>query len=155
MTRCCRTALPNARQGHPCRATGECAVVIVTCIAPQDSAEVRLADDGAVIEALTADRPNQAFRNSVLPRRSGRGRFVPDTHRAQAPPHHIAIDRVTVTDKVPRRFVPWERLGDLPRNPFRRGMPGDAAPDKQPPICECRGNFVPLGGCRPSTVIFQ
>ncbi len=84
-------------------------VVIVTRVAPENPAEVRLADDDAVVKALPAHRADQAFGKSVLPRRSGRGRLVPDSHGAQAPLHHIAKDAVTVTDKVGTRFVPWER----------------------------------------------
>jgi hypothetical protein len=109
-------------------------VVIVMRIAPQDLAQVSPADDNAVIDALPADRTDQAFGKRILPRRSGRGWFVPDSHGAQTPLHQIAIDAVTVTDKVTRRFVPWKSLGDLLRNPFRRGMAGDIAPDKQPSI---------------------
>ena len=104
-------------------------LIVIFRIASQESAKVCFIDDDAVVDALASDRSDQAFCVSILPWRSGRGGFVSDPHGAQSYLHEFAKDAVTITDKITRRLVPWKRLGNLPCNPFRRGMPSDVAPD--------------------------
>jgi len=45
---------------------------------------MRLTDNDDMIQALAADRPDQPFGKSILPRRGWGGRLVPDTHGAQS-----------------------------------------------------------------------
>ena len=45
---------------------------------------MRLTQDNEVVHTLAADRPDQPFGKSVLPRRGGRNRLVPYAHGVQA-----------------------------------------------------------------------
>ena len=44
---------------------------------------MRLTENDDMIQALAADRPDQPFGKSILPRRGWGGRLVPDAHGAQ------------------------------------------------------------------------
>ena len=55
---------------------------------------------------------------------SGRDWSVPDSHFVKAPRERLTVRAVAITDQVFWRAVPWERLSDLARNPFGRGMSG-------------------------------
>ena len=91
-----------------------------------------LAKDHQVIQALAAQRADQSFCNAILPWRSRSNRPVADPHRSDAGGEDMSVGPVIVTHQVSRCRDPWERLGDLPRKPLRRRMPGHLKP-QQPP----------------------
>jgi hypothetical protein len=89
-----------------------------------------LAEHHEVVNALAADRANQPFGKTVLPRRTGRNRLVANPHRSQTTPNDGAIDPIPITDQIAWCLVPGESLGDLPRDPFGRRMRRYVDPDK-------------------------
>jgi hypothetical protein len=60
---------------------------------------MRLTKNDDMIQALAADRPDQPFGKSILPRRGWRGRLVPDAHGAQSASDDGAIDAIPVSDE--------------------------------------------------------
>jgi hypothetical protein len=52
----------------------------------------------------------------------------------KAPLEGLTVRAVAVTDQIFGRAVPWERLGDLARNPFGGGMRRDIDRDDQPSV---------------------
>jgi hypothetical protein len=73
-------------------------VVIVTSIGSQDPAQMRLTENDDMIQAFAADRPDQPFGKSILPRRGWRGRLVPDAHGAQSACDDGTINAISVAD---------------------------------------------------------
>jgi hypothetical protein len=59
---------------------------------------MRLTENDDMIQALAADRPDQPFGKSILPRRSWGGRLVPDAHGAQSSCDDGTIDAIPVSD---------------------------------------------------------
>ena len=95
---------------------------------------MRLAKDNEVVHALTADRPDQPFGESILPRRGGRNRLVSNAHGAQSTCNDGAKEAIPIADEIARSLVPGERLCNLTRNPFRCWMPCDVDPDEGPAV---------------------
>jgi hypothetical protein len=91
---------------------------------------MRLTQDDDMIQALAANRSDQPFGEAILPRRSWRGRPVPDAHGAQSARDDGAVNPIAVPDHVSGRAIPRKSLGDLTRNPFGRRICCDVDPDK-------------------------
>src|SRR5258708_1237977 len=92
--------------------------VIIVRIGSEDSAQMNLAQDNDVVQALTSDRSDQPFGKAILPGRGWCGGLVPDAHGAQPACHNGTIDAIPVTDHVARSFVPRECFCDLACNPL-------------------------------------
>jgi hypothetical protein len=75
-----------------------------------------------VIQALATDGADHPLHERVLPGRSGGGRHLPDPHLDDAPGEDLAVDRVSIPEKVLRRGLLGEDLDELPRGPAGRGM---------------------------------
>jgi hypothetical protein len=73
-------------------------VVVVTSIGSQHPAQMRLTENDDMIQALAADRPDQPFGKSILPRRGWGARLVPDAHGAQSACDDGTIDAIPVSD---------------------------------------------------------
>ena len=58
-------------------------VVVIASIGSQDPAQMFLAQDDKMVQALPADRANEPFNVSVLPGRSKRNRPISNAHGAQ------------------------------------------------------------------------
>jgi hypothetical protein len=65
--------------------------VIVREVAGQKAAQVPVATDENVIQALTSDRANEALREGVLPRTARCGQDFRDDHALDSMTEHIAI----------------------------------------------------------------
>ena len=104
--------------------------VVIVRIGSQDLAQMDLAQDNDVVQALTPDRSDQPFGEAILPGRSWCYGLVPDAHGAQSARDKRTIDPVPVADHVARSFVPRECFGDLACNPFRGRMGCDVDPDE-------------------------
>ena len=74
-------------------------------------AEMPLAKDHDVIEAVPADRSDQPLRESILPGRSSRNRAIPYAHRREAPNESLAIGAIAITNEIARRLTPAAGLG--------------------------------------------
>src|ERR1035437_2843957 len=105
-------------------------VVVVTSIGSQDPAQMRLTENDDMIQALAADRPDQPFGKSILPRRGWRNWLVPNAHGAQSASDDGTIDAIPVSDHVAGSPVPRKCLRYLACNPFCRRIPCDIDPDQ-------------------------
>jgi hypothetical protein len=70
-----------------------------------------------VIQTLAADRTDQLFDESILPRTPGRCDHFFDLHPHDSPPKLFAVNRLMISQQEAwRRFV-LERFDDLLRRP--------------------------------------
>src|SRR5258707_2718186 len=104
--------------------------VVVGGVRFQNSAQMCLAQDNDVVQALAPDRSDQPFGKAILPGRGWWGRLVPDAHGAQSARDDAAIDPVAIADEVVRSLIPGKCLRDLTCNPFGRGSCCDVDPDE-------------------------
>src|ERR1700738_2111836 len=102
--------------------------VIVGRVRSQQMAKMPLAEHDNVVKTFPPDRTDRPFTNSILPRRSRRGRPIPNTHRPKAADEDVTVDGIAVTNDVSRRSFPAIGLGELVRNPFRRWVRGHSQP---------------------------
>ena len=79
---------------------------------------MRFAQDDEAVHPLASDRSDQPFGKAILPRRSWRGRLVPDAHGAQSARDDAAIDPIPIADEVVRSLIPLKGLGDLTCDPL-------------------------------------
>jgi hypothetical protein len=82
-----------------------------------------LAEDDDVIEAFPADRADQPFRMSVLPRRPWGCRVISDAHRRKTLRDHLTVGCVAISNQIVRCFILREGLGGLAGDPHGRGQP--------------------------------
>jgi hypothetical protein len=106
--------------------------VIVQEVAGQDAAEVSLAEDEHVIQALAPDRTDEPLREGVLPRAGGRGQDFPDTHTLHALPERGTVGVVTIAQEIGRRGVVGEGVHDLLGRPVRGRVFGHVEVDDAP-----------------------
>jgi hypothetical protein len=78
------------------------------------------AKDDDMIKTFPADRANQPFSMSILPRRSRCGWPVTNPHRVKTPLKYLAVGAIAIADDVPRRRLPAAGLGKLLGDPFSR-----------------------------------
>ena len=71
---------------------------------------------------------------AVLPRPAGRGGSIPDTYRSEPLCGDRAIGAIPITNEVSKCLIPWECLGDLPRDPLGLWVRGDIGQDQPPPL---------------------
>ncbi len=93
---------------------------------------MRLTEDDDLIQALAAQRADQALRYSVLPWRSRCNRPVADTHCLNPRGKNTPISSIIVTNQIRRRRSPRERLRNLPGKPFSRGALCHLEPQQLP-----------------------
>ena len=58
----------------------------------------------------------------------------PNAHRRKTPSDGETIGGIAVAYEMSGRTIPWEGLGNLARDPFRRRMVGDAQRDQASPF---------------------
>src|SRR5258708_7464410 len=104
--------------------------IVIVSVGPQDPAKMRFAQDHDVIQAFSADRADEAFNVSVLPRRLGCGWSIPDAHRSDPATDDGAVGAVSVADEITGRLFPWEGFGELAGDPFRRRVGGSVCPNQ-------------------------
>ena len=85
--------------------------VVIVSVGSQDAAQMCLAQDDKMIQALALDRSDQPLGKAIPPRRGRRCGLVPDAHGAQSTCDDGAVDLIPIPDQVARRFIPGERLG--------------------------------------------
>jgi hypothetical protein len=90
--------------------------------AGQDALQVRLIENGDVVQTFAAKGADQALGQRVLPGRPGRRDDFFNSQVSDRLPHSVAVDRVPVADEEARRRVERERLPDLPADPRRGRM---------------------------------
>src|SRR4030081_1574316 len=93
--------------------------IIIGGISARDPAQMRFAKHDHVVETLAADRADESLNVSILPGRSGCDRMVPNADCADPLQEDWTVRGVSIPNKISRRVVPRERLGDLARDPLR------------------------------------
>src|ERR1700756_5278153 len=91
--------------------------IVVGRVIRQQMAEMPVAQDHDMVEALASDRSDQPFNMTVLPRRAWRDRPIPDTHGSQPACDHDTKGGVTIADEVARRLIPRECFSNLSGDP--------------------------------------
>src|SRR5437773_7325792 len=98
--------------------------LVVFEIQLQDATQPSFIQDDDVVQALAANRADQALDIGILPRRS---RSREDFANAQPPGRFVeflSVARVAIAKQIAGRTVPWESFQQLPGRPFRRGIRG-------------------------------
>ena len=95
-------------------------VVVVIDVLSQDRPEMVLIEGDHMVEAFPPDRADHLLCAWILPRRPRRDEHFLDVHPLDALSEGLAVDRVSLTDQVLRRFVVGEGLADLPGCPLGR-----------------------------------
>ena len=102
--------------------------VVIIGIGGEDPAQVRVAQDHDMVQALSPDRADESFDVSILPGRSRRGWSVPNAHGSETSRYGMAVRGVSVPDEVSGCLIPGEGLGDLAGDPFGGRIGGDVDP---------------------------
>ncbi len=123
---------PAFPQNWPCqwrifaqRQVSSGAIVIVG-IGLQHAAQMRLAENDQMVQALSSDRSDQPFNVGVLPRRTGCRGTIPDPHGSDTPPEHLSVGAIAITDEVGGRRIPRKGFRDLAGDPVGRWIGGDS-----------------------------
>jgi len=101
-------------------------LIVVIGIGRKDTAQVGLAPDHNVVQALPTDRADQPLGISVLPRRPWRDRMITNAHRSEPTDNNMTVGSVTVSNEMFRCLIPRESLGNLLGDPLGSRMVGDA-----------------------------
>src|ERR1700745_3363515 len=91
-------------------------------------AKMPLAAHDNMVQAIASDSADLPFTLPVRPRRSRRGRPIPNAHRPKAADEDVTVDGVAVTNDVSRRYFPTIGLGEFVRNPFSRWVRSHSQP---------------------------
>src|SRR5215469_6542642 len=100
--------------------------MVIGEIALQQTTKVPRIQNHNMIQAFTANRADQPFREGIVPWTPGRSDHFFHRQGVDPPAKLDAIDRVTIPDQVPLGVTFRKRLGHLLTRPFRRRMLGDA-----------------------------
>ena len=110
-----------------------CAIVVESVLG-QDRAQVALVEDDQMVEALAAQRADQALGDRVRLGRVHRREDRLDADPGSARDEGAAVAAVAIADQVARLFAPRCRGDHLPPDPFGRRVAGDVEMDEPPPV---------------------
>jgi hypothetical protein len=91
-----------------------------------------LTDYHDMINAFSADRADEPFCMSVLPRRARGRRSIPDPQRSDAADEYLAVGCITIPDEISRRRLPANGLSELIGDPLRSRMRSHPNPQHLP-----------------------
>src|SRR5919198_507850 len=100
-------------------------MMVITKVPGQEPPEMSLVQDDHMVQAFTADTPDQPLDVRILPRTPGGDHNLLDPHMLYPLPKGSAIDAVPITQEIPRGLVPREGINDLLGGPLRGGMLSD------------------------------
>src|SRR5262245_10780923 len=106
--------------------------MIILEVTGQQPPEMALVQDDHVVQAFTADTPDQPLDVRILPRTPWGDHDLLDPHMLDPLPKGSAIDAVPIAQEIPRGLVPREGLNDLLGGPLRGRMLGDVEVDDAP-----------------------
>src|SRR6267143_4412880 len=95
--------------------------------------EVALAEHNNVVKAFPADRTDQPFSISILPRGARRRRSIADAYRSDSADKDLTIGPVPVTNEIAGSLFPPACFRDLICDPFCGWMRCDAKPQNMSP----------------------
>src|SRR5262245_47177222 len=99
-------------------------IEVVSNVSFQRPSQMPLSKQDHMIQALSANTSDKAFREWILPRTPGRGEHFLNTHSLNPSSKLATVHSVTVSQQISRRSIFGERLDDLLCRPFCRGMLG-------------------------------
>src|ERR1700730_9240924 len=100
--------------------------IVIFHVGQQQVTEVALAEHNNVVKAFPADRTDQPFSISILPRGARRRRSIADSYRSEPADKDLAIGPVPVTNEIAGSLFPTACLRDLVCDPFCSWMRCDA-----------------------------
>src|SRR3984893_6147584 len=74
--------------------------IVIFHVREQQVTEVALAEYNNVVKAFPADRTDQPFSISILPRGAGRRRSIADAYRLESADKDLTIGSVPVTNEI-------------------------------------------------------
>jgi hypothetical protein len=93
-----------------------------------------LSQDNHVVQAFPADRRNHPFSVSIMPRRARSGYHLLDAEHLCLSLKNLSLDRVAITDQVPRVLIPSVGVQELSSGPLGRWKFGNVEVQDLSPI---------------------
>ena len=87
-----------------------------------------------VIQALSANRSDEALNVRILPGRSARRDHLFNAHVGHAIMELAPVDAISITHQEPRRRIIGKRLDNLLGRPLSRWIGGDVEMDNHPAV---------------------
>src|SRR6202043_1628217 len=107
--------------------------IVVFHVTEQQVTEVALTEHNNVVKAFPANRTDQPFSISILPRGARRRRSIANAYRSESADKDLTISSVPVTDEITGSLLPTACLRDLICDPFCGWMRCDAKPQNMSP----------------------
>ena len=108
--------------------------VVVDEVGAQQPTQMPLVEHDDVVEAFSANGPDDALGEGILPGRAGRDENLVHPHAVDAAVKGAAVERVTIAEEIPWGCFVGERLNDLLGGPGSSGMAGDVDVNGLPAI---------------------
>jgi len=115
------------------------AMGIIAEVIGEDTAQVALTEDDAVVEAVSAYGADQTFGKRVLPGRAGRGEHFMKVKIGGTALKCRAVDTVGTAQQVPGWGIPRECLHELLSGPRGAWVVGDVEVDDFAPLMAQNG----------------
>src|SRR5271155_1378734 len=107
--------------------------IVIFHVTEQYVTEVALSEHNNVVKAFPADRTDQPFSISILPRGAWRRRSIANAHRSESADKDLTISAVPVTNVIAGSLFPPACFRDLICDPFCGRMRCDAKPQNMSP----------------------
>src|SRR5580692_6821238 len=107
--------------------------IVIFHVTEQQVTEVALAEHNNVVKAFPADRTDQPFGTSILPRGARRRRSIADAYRSESADEDLTIGAAPVTNEIAGSLFPAAGFRDLICDPFCGWMRCDAKPQNMSP----------------------
>jgi hypothetical protein len=107
--------------------------IVIFHVTEQQVTEVAFAEYNDVVKAFPADRTDQPFSISILPRGARRRRSVANAYRSESADKELTIGPVPVTNEIAGSLFPPACLRDLICDPFCSWMRCDPKPQNMSP----------------------
>src|SRR5215472_10812002 len=115
--------------------------MVIREVGTERTAQRLFTQDNHMVEAFTANRADDAFDVSSLPRRPRRAENFFDIHCGDLLAELLAIDSISISQQISRRGIKRKGFEYLLRRPFRRWMSCDVeVPDASSIVCEDNKN---------------
>jgi hypothetical protein len=108
--------------------------LVVFEIQLQDATQACFMQDDDVVQALAANRADQALDIGILPRRLRSGEDFADAQPPGRFVEFLSVAAVAIAKQIAGPTVPRESFQQLPGRPFRRGIRGYSEMNRTPAI---------------------
>ena len=95
---------------------------IISDVSFQRPSQMPFSEHDHMIQALSANAADEAFRERILPRTPCRREYLYYSHSLNSSSKLATVYSITVSDEISRRRIIWKRFDDLLRRPFCGGM---------------------------------